>query len=156
PLNSSQKERNKIKEYYYFVLDLILNNPNKLFVLDRFIWSEMAYSFKRGYEAIDDVDLVEMENQISKIPHLVIHLSPLEEIIRYRLERDGDEHINQNDISELMHRYEIIFEHSPLNKIQVDSSQESSVMLKIIKNYLNKNEHHRDKKRGLEQLKFNF
>lgn len=156
PLDSSEKERNKIKNYYSLILGIIMQNPHELFILDRFIWSEMAYSFKRGYEAINDPWLLETEKILSILPHLMIHLSPLEEIIRYRLEQEEDEHINQDDVSDLFKRYQTIFDRSPLNKIQVDSSQDGEKMLKIIKNKLNKNEHSGYIKRQLKQLQFDF
>src|SRR3990167_3323467 len=62
PSDGTEAERDKIKKYYSSVLDFIRDNPDKLFLLDRFFWSERVYSIKRGYDAIDDRVLLEMEN----------------------------------------------------------------------------------------------
>jgi thymidylate kinase len=69
------------KEY----METINDNPDVLIMMDRFFWSEMVYSFKRGYEAIDQKELWQIEEDLSEVKHLVILCNPPLSAIKDRL-----------------------------------------------------------------------
>ena len=137
PSDGTEAERDKIKKYYSSVLDFIRDNPDKLFLLDRFFWSERVYSIKRGYDAIDDRVLLEMENFLSRIPHLVVYCMPGERVLQQRLEKEPDDYIEVRDVSDLIERYEKILENSPLSAIKINSNQNSNKMLEEVEQKIN-------------------
>ena len=137
PKDASPQQREKIKDYYRTVYNFIENNPGKVFLLDRYIWSEMAYSFKRGYEATDDPELKQMETELMKLNHLVIFCNPSIDKILERIKRSADDYITEDDVAILKGRYEKIFQESPLNKLELDTAKPIPQLLKLIYDKIN-------------------
>ncbi len=134
PLDNSDKERKKIKEYYRAVLGFInINYQNKTFIMDRFFPSEMVYSAKRGYEAMRDPDLLDCERVLHHRKHLVLYCDPGIDTIIERLKVRGDDYVNEGDLRGLYDRYERFFKQTSLNYLRLDTKLPVEKLIEQIK-----------------------
>lgn len=142
PIDSSEKEREKIKNYYSQVMKFIETYDHRNIILDRFYPSELCYSIKRGYEAMEDKFFKELEDKIRQHDHLLIFCNPGKEIISKRITEEPDEYVSQKENETILERYAVFFKQTSLNKIVVDTSKSTEETIKEIENKINEHKRH--------------
>lgn len=133
PKSSSKMEIGKAKNYWWSVLGFIKDNPDKQFWMDRFFMSEIVYSLvKRGYDASLDPEMKELEDEVSKIPHLLVYCYPGRDELRTRYMKNGDEHIQMDDLELLLDRYDHYLKKTKLNTLIVNTTKTPQEVTKLI------------------------
>lgn len=89
-------------------------------LFDRYIYSQMAYSYKREHDDMDADELRLLDIKLEKDRALFIYVDVPLESLKARLADRGDEHITESDLSILKERYEQIWEDTNItNKVRV-------------------------------------
>lgn len=143
PRKNSLREREKIRDYYIKTLEGIIQDfekdPNQIYVLDRFFFSELVYwKVMRGYDSEDmkpELDRVmELVKQIqNKRWYKLIYLQDDTEDIRKRFQRDWDDYIKDK-------KYFHNLKWAYLNKIKQNLSENDYLIINTFKDkdYWNK------------------
>jgi len=122
PKDGSYLEREKVRNAHWKMLS-VYNYTFKdcCLILDRFIPSEVVYSHKRGYEARDDKDYIEMKKEIERMGDvIIIHCrTDIDQIAKKFLE-DGEEYAKTDEIKDLVKRYDEYLGSIHLTKIPYD------------------------------------
>lgn len=111
-------------------LDYIYGIYNKMFtatkdkdvnwLFDRYIYSQMAYSYKREHDDMDSDELRLLDIKLEKDRALFVYVDVPFETLKARLTDRGDEHITESDLTILKERYEQIWEQTNIsNKVRV-------------------------------------
>jgi len=134
PLNSDTEGREKIKKIYIQMIAQIWGTEShRYFILDRFYPSEMVYSIKRGYEAMNDPYFESLESWLKvEGEAYLIYCNPGKETIKERLKEHTDSFIKPEDIS-LLERYDAFYEKCTLNKLKVDTTKPTKEIIEQIK-----------------------
>ena len=133
PKDDSKMERQKIKTHYLATLETIVQLPDIMHVFDRFHFSELAYSKKRGYEAMDDKWFFDiLETKIKKHPHLVVYCFCEKEKILQRMIIEKEEYMEKEDLDEILARYEKVLGMSQLNIIKINTSDDAKINLRKV------------------------
>ena len=111
PKNDSYADRHKIQDYYRTIsASAKLYFKDYILIQDRSIFSEIAYSFKRGYNALEDKDtettfqdLISL-NKINKV--IVIYCKTDIEEIKKKFIEDGEDYAKPEEIETILANYE--------------------------------------------------
>lgn len=153
PRDASSQQKNKIKKHYRSILNMIAHSIGfRFIILDRFFPSEMVYSIKRGYDAMNDPELIQMENMLKGGEHLLVFCNPGEETITERIRKEKDDYVTEEENILMLGRYKKYYERSPLNKIEVDTNRSVDSMLKLIHDKIYEHKRHRQSERNQERL----
>lgn len=143
PRRDSLKEREGIRNYYIKTLEGIIKDfekdPNQIYILDRFFFSELVYwKVMRGYDSED------MKPELSKTLELVkeiqgkrwyklLYLQDDTESIRQRFQRDWDDYVKDK-------KYFHNLKWTYLNKIKQNLSEGDYLIINTFKDkdYWNK------------------
>lgn len=121
PTDDSDESKEYIKAMYSKMGQLTL--PRDInFVFDRFYPSELAYSFKRGYEADEDPFFAILEAELQKAPNLYIMLEAPADVVAARFKSDGETFAKVEEIEKIQARYRAHYDRCILNKIAVDTT----------------------------------
>lgn len=131
PLDNSIKERLKIKNHYLSMLYTTNIFNNVIITFDRFYFSELVYSIKRGYEAGDDSFFKTLERDIREIPHLFVLVDRNSDEIKNVFQTRGEDYTKENEIDIIKNRYLEFFNKSKLNKLRINSSESDKVIEEI-------------------------
>lgn len=149
PKDASPQQRNKIKGHYREVLSLVSQSKKFEFIfLDRFYPSEMVYSVKRGYEAMEDKDLQDIEKVVKSMDHLLVFCNPGKDAIIERIRKEADDYVTEEEDLLMLGRYQHFFERTSLNKIEVDTSKPLDQLIKIIDDKIYEHKRHRQSNNG--------
>lgn len=133
PKDASEGQKNKIKRHYWGMLKHIENDETFEFIfLDRFYLSEMIYSVKRGYDAMEDPEFGNIEKKFKKFKHLFVFCNPGRETIIKRLKVEPDEHVNEEENLLMLGRYKKFYENTTLNKMEVDTNRPIEYLIKVV------------------------
>lgn len=89
-------------------------------IFDRFIYSQMAYSYKREHDDMNADELRLLDIKLEKDRALYVYVDVPLEILKARLKSRGDEHITEEDLAILKDRYEQIWNTTNItNKVRV-------------------------------------
>lgn len=89
-------------------------------IFDRFIYSQMAYSYKREHDDMDADELRLLDIKLEKDRALYVYVDVPLETLKARLKSRGDEHITEEDLAILKDRYEQIWNSTNItNKVRV-------------------------------------
>lgn len=122
PYDNTPDENQKIKDYYTSVMTFINNNLRErevTYILDRFYPSQMVYSYMRTGDDMYNPWYFGLEETVSTYPHLLLYANPGMETIKSRLEDEGDEYVNLDDIEHLRYRYSKFYDSSKLRKDKI-------------------------------------
>lgn len=119
PKDGTEQSRQYVKMMYAKMAELT-RDQGLNFLFDRWYPSEMAYSFKRGYNAIQDGWFWKFEQEIRKTPHLYILLEADKKLIAQRFKSDGETFAKPEDIDRIQKRYRKHFDRCQLNKMVID------------------------------------
>lgn len=112
PKDNSDEEKNKVYKRYWNIVEwykfiYTLSEGKDTMVLDRFYPSEAVYSFKRGYDALVDKRIAELDTYIdAEFKALIIYCEPSMEVLKQRLNNRGDDFIDEEDLLKIRARYE--------------------------------------------------
>ena len=138
PKSGEELERKKIYYWYLTWVEFFKRfheqNKNVYIIQDRFYVSELVYGkIFRWYEPFEDENLPKIEEEIKKIPHLLIYLKDDLEWYKERFEKYWDDRINKFDTFEkLLERYNFVVDKVWLNKIIVEPFKDKDHINKII------------------------
>ncbi|MEK6881305.1 MAG: hypothetical protein AABY22_16910 [Nanoarchaeota archaeon] len=142
PKDNSIEERLRIKNHYLTTLEMIKQLPNTIHVLDRFHFSELVYSIKRGYDAYEDSWFFDvLEPKIKELQHLLVLCNCEKKELSERFERESDKFVSIEEIDNLLKRYKLSYENSTLNHVQVDTTNRkfNENLSLIMTNYIHQN-----------------
>lgn len=133
PKSSAKSEQATAKNYWWAWINFMKDNPDKMFWMDRFYMSEMVYSFvKRGYDASTDPEMKELEKELKSMPHLLVYCYPGRDELISRYKKNGDEHIQIDDLEPLLDRYDQFLKTTTLNTLTVDTKLKPEEVGKLI------------------------
>lgn len=124
PQDASNAERQKIKDHYEEMFQIHKDHPYFIYVMDRWFTSEMAYSFKRGYEAMDDPWFKEFDEQVANKKNLFVLLEADRTLVKQRFVQDKETFTKGHEVEMIMDRYEKIFEWSQMNKLRLNTTKD--------------------------------
>jgi len=116
-------DTNKIFAQYWNILSII-DGQKGLIILDRFYPSQAVYSYLRGEDDFDRVDIQALETICSERGILYVYLDTPRYELENRYDKRGDEHIKKGQLRELKERYDEFYELSILKKIKVNTMDE--------------------------------
>lgn len=89
-------------------------------IFDRYIYSQMAYSYKREHDDMNADELRLLDVKLEKDRALYVYVDVPLETLKARLKSRGDEHITEEDLAILKDRYEQIWNSTNItNKVRV-------------------------------------
>lgn len=110
-------------EYIYGIYDKMFKatkDKDVNWIFDRYIYSQMAYSYKREHDDMDADELRLLDVKLEKDRALYVYVDVSIETLKARLASRGDEHITEDDLQILKDRYEEIWENTNItNKVRV-------------------------------------
>ena len=123
PKDSSYVQRQKIKDYYWKVLNVYQYGfKDCVLLLDRFFLSELVYSYKRGYEASKDSEILMMKEELEKNGYdiVLIYCNTAIEKIAEKFATDKEDYAKIEDIKILQSRYEMFLSELKIRTIPYD------------------------------------
>lgn len=110
-------------DYIYGVYNKMLlatKDKEVNWIFDRFIYSQMAYSYKREHDDMNADELRLLDIKLEKDRALYVYVDVPLETLKARLKSRGDEHITEDDLAILKERYEQIWDSTNItNKVRV-------------------------------------
>jgi len=110
-------------DYIYGVYNKMLQatkDKEVNWIFDRFIYSQMAYSYKREHDDMNADELRLLDIKLEKDRALYVYVDVPLETLKARLKSRGDEHITEEDLAILKDRYEQIWNSTNItNKVRV-------------------------------------
>lgn len=132
PKDGSDESKLYIKAMYKHMAEMTRDQAAH-YLFDRFYPSEMVYSFKRKYEAMDDPWFARFEKELRKTPHLYVMLNVDKKLVLERFKTNNETFAKPEDIDRIQKRYLKQFERCALNKIMVDPTDKLEETVKLIK-----------------------
>ena len=110
PKDNSIVERQKIVDSYFKVLKTYKQNfKDSILILDRFYLSELVYSIKRGYDALDESllgdDMRIIKEELENLDTLLIICRPDDATIAENFKKDKEDYAKIEEIKLLVDRY---------------------------------------------------
>lgn len=146
PQDNSEKEQEKVKTIYIelFKQAKRLNN-NKIVIFDRAHPSEMVYSVKRGYDAMQDNFWWEFDRSLGKraldkINILLIYCFAPDDVVRERMKTDKEEFMKEDELELLKTRYQTFLSKTHLPYIEVDTTKDRVANIATVKKILETHE----------------
>lgn len=117
---------------YKGAFDLMKQNSDSLYIVDRSYLSEMVYSgVKRDYDAIDDERYDEL---ISDPSILCIYVHTDHETLKSRFKEEKEEYLVQTDVDEIVLRYESVLERTAHKLIKIETPSSRFKNVEIVTN----------------------
>ena len=137
PINSSDFERGKITGIYLGAYQLAQKLGDCIF--DRSHITEVVYSHRRGYDALEKFDWKEFEaiSPLLKDAAIVYLSAPVEEL-KKRFDSDKEEMIEKSEISEILNRYNFYLETTSLPIIVLSSTDSREENLEKLLSFVSK------------------
>lgn len=121
PKDSSEMSKQYVKMMYAKMADMS-RDQGAHYLFDRWYPSEMVYSFKRGYNAIQDGWFYKFEQELSKTPNLYILVEAPKKVIAERFKADGENFAKVEEIDRIQKRYRKQYDKCQLNKMIIDTT----------------------------------
>jgi len=119
PSDGSESQRQYVKMMYAKMAEMS-RDQGVNFLFDRWYPSEMAYSFKRGYNAIQDGWFYQFEQELRKTPHLYVLIEADKKIVAKRFAANGEKFAKVEEIDRIQKRYRKHYDKCQLNKMIID------------------------------------
>lgn len=114
-----------------------VHNKDRTFIFDRSYPSEMVYSWKRGYDALSDNNLLSLDARLAENNHtFLIYCTTDMETIAKRFDTDKEEYLVKEDIQRTLERYEIFLAKTKLPLVVINSSDDRQYNLDRVKEFL--------------------
>ena len=120
-----------IKTMYAKMAELT-RDVNTNFVFDRWYPSEMVYSFKRGYDALEDGWFYKMENELRKTDGFYILVEADPALVAKRFKTAKEDFAKVEEIEKLQERYREHYKNCQLHKIKVDTTNSLDAVVQQI------------------------
>ncbi len=132
PIDNSIVEKNKVLSFYenIFSISQLPYFDDKTIITDRFYPSQIVYSWKRKHDDFEDDWFINFENKLldafkDKIYFIYCITDPI--VIARRFIADKEEHLEVDDIKDIISRYNKFYGRTKLSKTKIITSEESSV-----------------------------
>lgn len=132
PKDASEQAKQYVKAMYIHMADMT-RDQKAHYLFDRWYPSEMVYSFKRGYNALEDGWFWAFEQELRKTPNLYVLLHVDPELVKARFESEGEAFAKTGEITKIQRRYQEHFKKCQLNKIMVDPTDKIGETVELIK-----------------------
>ena len=97
-------------------------NKDLIFLFDRCYPSEMVYSFKRGYEAMDSEDYLVMDHSLADDQQtLLIYCEADVATLKKRFVTEKEEYLKDSEVERVLERYEQFLKWTSLPFIRINS-----------------------------------
>jgi thymidylate kinase len=109
PLDASLEERAKIKKAYDSIFKAYnMAFSDQILIVDRFVISELVYSYKRGYDAKKDTDIMEFVKFIEDMENnaAIVYCTAPAEVIEQKFIDDKEDYTKIEEIVPLMKKYD--------------------------------------------------
>jgi len=114
-------------------------NEDHIFLFDRSYPSEMVYSIKRDYDAMNNKSLLELDQKLGEEGKtLLIYCEADAETIARRFAEEFEEYAKEEDIQVLLDRYEEFLAKTKIPFIRINSLTDRGANLAAVRKFLNK------------------
>lgn len=104
----------------YKLLFEIFKNDKKIILFDRYYPTQIVYSYKRGYDELKEPSVFwDLDEEISKVPHLFVTISESDGTIGERFKREKEEYLSMSDIQTIQERFRTFVQATSLKNILV-------------------------------------
>lgn len=132
PSDNSEMSKQYVKMMYAKMADMT-RDQGAHYLFDRWYPSEMVYSFKRGYNAIQDGWFYKFEQELAKTPSLYILVEAPKKTIAERFKADGEDFAKVEEIDRIQKRYRKQYDKCQLNKMIIDTTDNLDTAVEQIK-----------------------
>jgi thymidylate kinase len=116
-------------------------NEKHIFLFDRSYPSEMAYSFLRGYDAMENEKLWDLDNYLGvQGKTLLIYCEVDPEVSAKRFKELKEEYAREKDILTLRDRYETFLKRTRLPYIRINSLTDRGANLAVVRKFIREHE----------------
>lgn len=119
PQDGSEAQKQYVKMMYARMAEMTRDQQSH-YLFDRWYPSEMVYSFKRGYNAIQDGWFYKFEQELRKTPHLYILVEAPKSVVIERFKKDNEDFAKPEEVDRIQKRYRKQYDKCQLNKIIID------------------------------------
>ena len=119
PRDNSDTSKAYIKKMYVKMAQMTMD-PGAHYLFDRWYPSEMVYSFKRKYEAMNDPWFWSFEKELRNSPVLYVLLDVDRKLVTERFKKDNEQFAKADEIIRIQKRYRKHFAQCQLNKLVID------------------------------------
>lgn len=108
PKDDSEKETKNLENHYKEMLKIVKDH-NLFVIYDRFFPSQACYKFKRdgGKPMIIDNWIKQLDDELSKIPSLLVILEEDIETLKERYNKRGEDFLKIEELETVKHNYEL-------------------------------------------------
>ena len=119
-------------------------NKSHIFLFDRAYPSEMVYSIKRGYDAMQNEDLLALDLRLAdKGGTLLVYCEVDAETLKKRFKSEKEEYLKEKEIEQMLSRYEDFLKLTHLPFIRINSLTERGQNVVAVKKFIETYEHQR-------------
>jgi len=105
---------------YHIILDLVRDYLPPV-ILDRFYPSQAVYSYLRGRDDMDSLEINKLEAYAEENEFLYIYVDTPIDVLIKRYEEIGDEHLKITQLEQIKERYEQFFEKTKMKKLRIST-----------------------------------
>lgn len=112
-------------------------NKDLIFLFDRCYPSEMVYSYKRGYEAMQSEEYLTLDHQLAdEQKTLLVYCEATPEVIKARFKKDKEEYAKDSEVERILERYEQFLKWTSLSYIRINSQTERGENIATVRKFL--------------------
>lgn len=112
----------------------LASNKHYPVLFDRSHITEVVYSSRRGYEALDYFDWLSYEEKQNDM--LLVYTSAPVSVIKKRFEQDAEDYIKPEEIETLLNRFDIYLKQTKLPKLKLSSIDDRLANVSKLINFL--------------------
>ena len=121
-------------------------NKEHIFLFDRSYPSELVYSIKRGYEAMENEDLKALDLRLGdRKDTLLIYCEVDAETLKKRFKSDKEEYLTEAEIERTLARYENFLKMTYLPFIRINSLTDRGENIAVVRKFIRDYESTRNK-----------
>ena len=123
-----KKDSNFLIKHYWNIIRMIStweeHYPEQLIILDRFYPSQAVYSYLRGIDEMENLDIKNLDMYCNQLCVKMIYLdTPLKDL-KDRFKSRGDEHVKEDMLDNIKTRYDVFLGLTKLEVLKLDTRQE--------------------------------
>ena len=116
-------------------------NKNHIFLFDRAYPSELVYSIKRGYEAMENEDLKALDMRLGdRKDTLLVYCEVDAETLKKRFKSEKEEYLTEAEIERTLARYEQFLQMTHLPFIRVNSLTDRGENITVVRKFIHEHQ----------------
>lgn len=115
----------------------LASQNNGITLFDRSHLTEIVYSSRRGYEALDYFEWLSFEEKQKDM--LLVYVSAPEGVLKKRFKEDDEDYISEDEIRTILNRFEIYLKTTKLPTLTLSSIDDRKMNIDALINFLQEN-----------------